>query len=73
MIELSNLAALVVFDNVNQWFDILNKMYFQYFFLSSKIDNTLDNPVAIQKEDKQASRVFDNEKENRFSERRHRN
>ena len=41
--------------------------------ISSKIDNTLDNPMAIQKEDEQASRVFDNENENRHSERRHQN
>ena len=45
----------------------------RFFLLSSKINNTLDNPVAIQKEDKQASRVFHNKNENRFSETRHQN
>ena len=41
--------------------------------ISSKIDNVLDNPLAIQKEDKQVSRVFHNKNESRLSETRHQN
>ena len=50
----------------------LSRCTLRVFMISSKIDNALDNPMAIQKEDKQTSRVFDDENENRFRERRHR-
>ena len=51
----------------------LSRCSFKVFLLSSEIDNTLDNPMVIQKEDKQASRVFHNKNENRLSETRHQN
>ena len=51
----------------------LSRCTLRVFMISSKIDNALDNPMAIQKEDKQVSRVFHNGNKNRFSETRHQN
>ena len=68
-----NTIPLVSFIMTINGLIFLSRCTFKVFLMSRKIDNTLDNPMAIQKEDKQASRVFDNEKENRFSERRHQN